>query len=454
MADTFRIKRRASGGAAGAPSSLASAEIAYNEVDDKLYYGKGNSSGQATAILPIAGPGMGYAPLASPVFTGNPTAPTPSAGDNDTSLATTAFVTAAMTAAGSVTPSNANPGMNGTAAPGTSALYARGDHVHPSDTSRVAKAGDTLTGDLSIAKASPNFYVNKPATSGQDCGLFGETNGKARWYVDVGDNAAETGGNAGSNFSIHRYDDAGGYLGAALSIARSTGAWAVTGSLGVSGQLSVSGAMVLNYQGTTGGTNYSQPIYFQALGAENTIYTQGYHTPGVIAAYHIIVGAGDTRFDHSGNLYLTGNGLKPGGGAWGDTSDARIKTVLGDYATGLEAVLALRPVRYTFRGNETDRLPTNLEQREEAAGAEGGEPVLPYRNSPHYLAASQETAFIGVVAQEVEPVMPELVTRRGGYIDGEKVEDLRTVDSSALIFALVNCCKELHARVKSLEEKP
>jgi hypothetical protein len=32
------------------------------------------------------------APLASPVFTGNPTAPTPPAGDSDTSLATTAFV--------------------------------------------------------------------------------------------------------------------------------------------------------------------------------------------------------------------------------------------------------------------------------------------------------------------------------------------------------------------------
>lgn len=39
------------------------------------------------------------APLASPVFTGNPTAPTPSPGDNDTSIATTAFVTAAITAA-------------------------------------------------------------------------------------------------------------------------------------------------------------------------------------------------------------------------------------------------------------------------------------------------------------------------------------------------------------------
>ena len=39
--------------------------------------------------LQAAGP---YAPLASPALTGNPTAPTPIAGDNDTSIATTAFV--------------------------------------------------------------------------------------------------------------------------------------------------------------------------------------------------------------------------------------------------------------------------------------------------------------------------------------------------------------------------
>jgi hypothetical protein len=37
------------------------------------------------------------APLASPAFSGNPTAPTPAAGDSDTSIATTAFVGAAIT---------------------------------------------------------------------------------------------------------------------------------------------------------------------------------------------------------------------------------------------------------------------------------------------------------------------------------------------------------------------
>lgn len=45
-----------------------------------------------TTGLTFADITTGYAPLASPALTGNPTAPTPSQFDNDTSLATTAFV--------------------------------------------------------------------------------------------------------------------------------------------------------------------------------------------------------------------------------------------------------------------------------------------------------------------------------------------------------------------------
>lgn len=58
MSNTIRIKRRASGGA-GAPASLANAELAYNEVDDVLYYGKGSAGagGSATTVEAIAGKG-------------------------------------------------------------------------------------------------------------------------------------------------------------------------------------------------------------------------------------------------------------------------------------------------------------------------------------------------------------------------------------------------------------
>lgn len=52
----------------------------------------------------------GGAPLASPAFTGSPTAPTPPAGNNSTRIATTAFVTAAIAAAGGVTSFNGRTG--------------------------------------------------------------------------------------------------------------------------------------------------------------------------------------------------------------------------------------------------------------------------------------------------------------------------------------------------------
>jgi hypothetical protein len=50
-------------------------------------------------------------------------------GTSDTTIATTAFVSGAVS--GGAQPSNTAPLAGGTAAPGTSALYSRGDHVHP-----------------------------------------------------------------------------------------------------------------------------------------------------------------------------------------------------------------------------------------------------------------------------------------------------------------------------------
>lgn len=58
MANTIRIKRRAAGGASGAPSSLKNAELAYNEQDNSLYYGFGDAGGgTASSIITIGGRG-------------------------------------------------------------------------------------------------------------------------------------------------------------------------------------------------------------------------------------------------------------------------------------------------------------------------------------------------------------------------------------------------------------
>lgn len=72
---------------------------------------------------------QGKAPLASPAFTGTPTAPTPASGDNSTKVATTAFVQAAI---GGITPGPDNTKLDATsAAPAfsTASTYAVGEHV-------------------------------------------------------------------------------------------------------------------------------------------------------------------------------------------------------------------------------------------------------------------------------------------------------------------------------------
>jgi hypothetical protein len=55
MANILRIKRRTTG-ASGAPATLSNAELAFNEVDNTLYYGKGvGTGGAATSVIAIAG---------------------------------------------------------------------------------------------------------------------------------------------------------------------------------------------------------------------------------------------------------------------------------------------------------------------------------------------------------------------------------------------------------------
>ncbi|MFM7102392.1 MAG: hypothetical protein ACKO3N_14605, partial [Verrucomicrobiota bacterium] len=98
----MRIKRRVTG-ATGAPSGLATGELAWNMADDTIYGGKGdNGSGVATSVVAVAGNGA-FALLNSPAFVGTPTAPTQATGDNSTRLATTAFVKSLGYGPGSVT---------------------------------------------------------------------------------------------------------------------------------------------------------------------------------------------------------------------------------------------------------------------------------------------------------------------------------------------------------------
>ena len=124
MANTIRIKRRASGNA-GAPSTLENAELAFNEVDSVLYIGvgTGGANGSATTISAIGGSGAYLSTaatrtkntiLAGPA-TGSDAAPTFRAlvADDIPSLASSYLSLTGGTVSGNVTVSG-NFTVNGT----------------------------------------------------------------------------------------------------------------------------------------------------------------------------------------------------------------------------------------------------------------------------------------------------------------------------------------------------
>jgi hypothetical protein len=87
------------GGTLSGPLTLSGAPTLGLHATTKLYVDNADTAGKAYADSGDAAVKVYVdnadalkAPLASPVFTGDPRAPTPAAGDNDTSIATTAFV--------------------------------------------------------------------------------------------------------------------------------------------------------------------------------------------------------------------------------------------------------------------------------------------------------------------------------------------------------------------------
>jgi len=79
---------------------------------------------------------------------------------------------------------------------------------------------------LSISAPNPGIGINKTQDAG--CMITGSKNNLARWRLVPGDGAAESTGNAGSNFSITRFDDAGNSIDVPFVINRATGVTTIT----------------------------------------------------------------------------------------------------------------------------------------------------------------------------------------------------------------------------------
>lgn len=120
-----------------------------------------------------------------------------------------------------------NPATNAIAADVTGA-------VTGAASANVLKAGDTMTGDLAVSKATPAISLTKPA-AGTAASLVSRVGAALRWSMLLGDGTAEGGANAGSDFALARYNDAGVFVAYAITVNRASGAVAVAGGLSTGG---------------------------------------------------------------------------------------------------------------------------------------------------------------------------------------------------------------------------
>ncbi|WP_049974162.1 right-handed parallel beta-helix repeat-containing protein [Azospirillum sp. B4] len=178
---------------------LAQAGAATPAMDGTAAVGSSTRYARADHVHPTD---TSRAPLASPALTGTPTAPTAAVDTSTTQLATTAFV---LAQAGTAT-----PGMDGTAAAGSSTRYARADHVHPTDTSRAPLASPTFTGTvttaaltatglirgyLGVAGGNQNFAVLTPTdyAVGKPQLYFKTDSVATNWRIGLWDGASNAG---------------------------------------------------------------------------------------------------------------------------------------------------------------------------------------------------------------------------------------------------------------------
>jgi hypothetical protein len=360
---------------------------------------------------------VGGALLASPAFTGLPTAPTAGAGTNTAQLATCAFVAAAVAAAtagvasfngrtGAVSliatdvtavlpASTTPPVMNGTASAGTQAAWSRGDHVHPVDTSRYAATNPSNFQTAAQVTASLANYL--PLSGGTLTGGLTTTGG-----LLAGGGAVTA---QGSSPAFNCLNSGGTQVGSFF--------W----------------NGVALYMQTFGAT--PSAAWIDASGTFNTSFkiasAVGYTSKaGSSGAF----GGNNWNFNWTGSALACWIDTVDAGNVGGVTSDYRTKRNVTDLPSTWERTKALRPVSYQHR----DYTPPGL-------GADQGDVA------PRPLFVGDDVERWGFVAHELqETLIPNAAT-------GEKDSPthIQSPNPWTVIATLTKALQEAMTRIEALE---
>ena len=141
--------------------------------------------------------------------------------------------------------------------------------------------------------------------------------------------------------------------------------------------------------------------------------------------YQMVIGTSGTVGKGASTVFINANGGAAYQGdnssSWTTTSDRRIKKNISDNDVGLDAINQIRIRNFEYRKPEEI---TDL---------------------PSHLAVNKEGVQLGVVAQEIREVLPNVVK--------EEETGFLSVSNDDITWHLVNAVKELSAKVKELEEK-
>ena len=106
-------------------------------------------------------------------------------------------------------------------------------------------------------------------------------------------------------------------------------------------------------------------------------------------------------------LSVNGTAGKPGGGSWATFSDERLKDIKGEFTSGLDAVMKLKPIRYEYKADNAEGIVS-------------------------------EGEHIGFGAAAVEKIIPEAVSRNAdGYL---------MIDNDPILWTMLNAIKEQNAQ--------
>jgi hypothetical protein len=335
---------------------------------------------------------------------------TPYNATNPAGYQTSAQVTAALPVASSTPPI-----MDGTVAVGTGTTWARADHVHASDTSRAPLANAPAPGVNGSVLASNGTVAAYTRDLGPLNTLTVNENTAAAPSASLAVNGSDT---SGPVVWVDGHGNNTPYI--IVRNARGTGASPTANAqfdnLGV---IAFRGRGATSYPVSDGATILAQTAEAWTDTAQGTSLFVFTTPSGTVGSQNRM------QIDGAGNLTIQGaTATKASGTAWANPSEAKLKRDIAPYQAGLREISPLAPITYRLNGS-------------------------------HGLPDDGKICH-GLDAEATQEVMPELVTtirHSWGGPGEQQTDDLLAVDSSALIFALVNAAKELAAQNAALEAR-